>query len=120
MIITSRHLLSDSLPTGSTGDAWVETLRLEAARQARGADGDGEHLQETEAGGLVHSLPAWQEHGPHDLQGVHGETPQENVSENDQWWKVIGKCIIFSCKQNCILCNAFLNVYNNIWKSKNI
>ena len=70
-------------------------MHLEAARQAGGADGDGEHLQETEAGGLVHSLPAWQEHGPHDLQGVHGETSQENVSENGQWWQVKVKCFIF-------------------------
>ena len=49
----------------------------------------GGRLQETEAGRLVYTLPAGQEHGPHDLQGVHGETSQENVSENGKWRPVI-------------------------------
>ena len=91
-------IFTDSLPTGSTGDARLEALHSEAARQARGADGDGEHLQEAEAGRLVRTLPAGQEHGPHDLQGVHGETSQENVSENGQWWQVVVKCIIYHLK----------------------
>ena len=80
---TSIILSPDNLPTGPAGDARPEALYPESARQTGGADGGGEHLQETQAGRLVHPLPAWQEHRPHDLQGVHGETPQENAGYGD-------------------------------------
>ena len=80
---TSIIFSLDNLPTGPAGDARPEALYPESARQTGGPDGGGEHLQETEAGRLVHPLPAWQEHGPHDLQGVHGETSQENAGYGD-------------------------------------
>ena len=73
--------LLDRVQAGVVGGPLAEAEHPEGPGQAGEADRGGEHLQEAGAGRLVHPLPAWQEHGPHDLQGVHGETSQENVGE---------------------------------------